>query len=277
MAFFVCTIGLAAPISPEAHTLKMDDRSVVSFDEVVEDLRTVRLIFIGELHDNEAHHRAQLQIIEALRNAGVPVAVALEMFRSGSQPELDRWTEGEMSERDFLEVFNANWSMWPVYREIFLHARHHNIPMVGLNIPRSITQQVAEGGFASLPPEQAGSLLPVRCDVDEKYQDFIRLTLGGHGHNGANFYNFCEAQLLWDGVMAHTLLEYLKTHPGMTVVVLAGSGHSWKHGIPEQVRRQSDLDFRVLLPAVRGRIDPDMVGKEEADYLMLGLEEAPLH
>jgi hypothetical protein len=61
------------------------------------------------------------------------------------------------------------------------------------------------------------------------------------------------------------------------VVVLAGSGHAWKHGIPEQVQRRQESTYRVLLPAIPGRLEPDNVTSDETDYLMIGLEEGPLH
>jgi uncharacterized iron-regulated protein len=117
----------------------------------------------------------------------------------------------------------------------------------------------------------------VRCDVDDRYQDFIRRSLGGHAHNNAQFLHFCEAQLLWDNVMAQTLLDYLARHPDATIVVLAGSGHAWKHGIPEQIRRRSAVKMRILLPAVPGRIDQNNMTLNEADYLLMGVEEGPLH
>ena len=36
-------------------------------------------------------------------------------------------------------------------------------------------------------------------------------------------------------------------------------------------------DFRVLLPEVPGRIDAATITSDQADYLLLGVDEAPLH
>jgi uncharacterized iron-regulated protein len=232
---------------------------------------------MGEMHDNLGHHRAQLQVISALKDAGVPVVVGLEMFRRENQGALDLWVAGKMSEENFLKIYRQNWSLWPVYRDIFNYARQEKVPLLGLNLSREITLQVARNGFASLSPRQLGELPVVRCDVDARYQDFIRRSLGGHAHNGTRFLNFCEAQLLWDNVMAQTLVDYLARYPDVTIVVLAGSGHAWRHGIPEQVRRRSAVKLRVLLPEVPGRIDPETITLNEADYLLLGAEEGPLH
>jgi len=276
-AALAVTALAAVPNAGTCHILRVGDGDVVTLAEMIEDLRGVRVVFMGELHDNEAHHRAQLRVIRELHAAGVEVAIGLEMFRSIDQPVLDRWTSGGMTEEEFLPLYKRNWSMWPEYREIFHYARKERLPMVGLNIPRELIQQVARNGMTALSQEQLGELPGVRCDVDSRYQEFIRKTLGGHGHNGAKFLHFCEAQMLWDTVMAETLLDHLSDHPDRVVVVLAGSGHAWKFGIPEQIRRRSGVPFRVLLPEVAGRIEPGRIGPAEADYLLLGIEEAPLH
>lgn len=271
-------LNLGNAVSAGAHILNVADGEFVSFDEVIEDLRGVRLVFMGELHDNMGHHRAQLQVIRALHDAGAPVAIGLEMFRTDSQKALDRWVAGKMSEQRFLRTYFDNWSMWPAYREIFLEARERKLPLVGLNISREITQRVARSGFASLSPQEVGQLPGrVRCDVDQKYKEYIRRVLGGHVHNNSSFLHFCEAQLLWDTVMADALLDFLETHPNHVVVVLTGSGHAWKYGIPEQIGRETEVPYRVLLPEIPGRIEVDDVTPAEADYLMLGLEEGPLH
>jgi len=275
----IAGLHLGFSASADAHTMNLADGGFVSFDEIVEDLKGVRLVFMGELHDNTGHHRAQLQVIRALRHAGVPVAIGLEMFRSDSQEALDQWVAGDISEKRFLRRhYFENWSMWPEYREIFIEAREKKIPMVGLNISRKITQRVARSGFASLSAREVGQLPgKVRCDVDEKYKEYIRRVLGGHVHNNSSFLHFCEAQLLWDTVMADALLDFLKTHPNHIVVVLTGSGHAWKYGIPEQISREAKVPYRVLLPEIPGRIEAGNVTHAEADYLMMGLEEGPLH
>lgn len=275
--FAALSLLLATPGLPDAHILRIETASYVTLPEMIEDLRSVQMVFVGEIHDEEGHHQAQLQVIRALRKAGIDVAVAVEMFRSDDQEALDRWVSGEMPESEFVRIFQDNWSAWPQYREIFLHARREKIPLVGLNIPREITRQVAKNGMASLTPKQLGELPKVRCDVDARYKEFIRRSLGGHPHNGAEFLNFCEAQLLWDSVMAQTLLDYRARHPGRTIVVLAGSGHAWKYGIPEQIRRRSTISFRVLVPEVAGRIEAANATPDLADYLLMGVNEAPLH
>ena len=266
-------------ISASAHTLDLHSGKVVSLDTMIDDLLQSRVVFIGELHDRPAHHLAQLQIIQALHNRGAKIAVAMEMFRHDSQQALNEWVDGSLNEQEFLPVYLDNWSMWPLYRPIFIFARNVQIPMVGLNLDRRITSQVARSGFDSLTPQERGEVPKVQCDVNPAYQEFIRKMLGEHVHamSDVSFMNFCEAQMVWDEVMADNLIDYLQNHPKTIVVVLAGSGHAWKYGIPEQLKRKGETNFRVILPEVPERIDEQHVGPHEADYLLQGVDLGPIH
>ena len=249
---------------------RVSDGKLLSLSELTTDLMESRLVFVGEIHTYQRHHHMQLQTIRALKEAGASVAIGLEMFRRDNQANLDRWVAGELSEREFQKIYYKNWNYpWPLYRDIFLYARKYKIPMVGLNVPPEVTRQVAREGFASLSPKQRGDLPMVTCRVDPDYMAFVQRSLGMHGHGGMEFTKFCEAQLVWDTAMAWSLLRYLEKNPDATVVVVAGSGHSWKLGIPAQIRSRSTLPFRVILPEIPGRVDREHIGLNEADYVWL--------
>ena len=272
LILFSLSIVLCSQAPKTDRLLRVSDGQTVSLADLVKDLSKCRLVFVGELHTTQSHHHAQLQIIRALKEAGTPVAIGLEMFRRESQPDLDRWVQGELSEKEFEQIYYKNWNYpYRLYKDIFLYAREHKIPMVGLNVPPEVTKQVAREGFDSLSPKQRGDLPMVTCRVDPEYLAFIRRSLAMHGHGGLDFIKFCEAQLVWDTAMAWSLLRYLEKNPEVTVVVVAGSGHSWKRGIPRQIRSRSALPFRVILPEIPGRVEPENVSENETDYLWLGL------
>jgi uncharacterized iron-regulated protein len=271
-AFLALFLFVWVQASGTKQILRISDGKLMSLPEVVKDLLAARLVFVGELHTHQSHHDAQLEVIRVLKQAGAPVAIGLEMFRRDSQPELDRWVRAELSEEQFQKIYYKNWNYpWPLYRDIFLYARDHKIPVIGLNVPPEITRQVAREGFASLSPKQRGDLPMVACRVDPEYMAFIRRSLGMHGHGSMDFSRFCEAQLVWDTAMAWSLLRFLEKNPESTVVVIAGSGHSWKHGIPAQINSRAKLPFRVILPEIPGRVEQDKVSADEADYVWLGL------
>ena len=252
--------------------LRVADEVALPLEDALPDLFAARVVFVGELHDQSAHHAAQLRVLRAFHEADRPVALGLEMFRSENQRALDRWVAGEVSLEEFVEVYYDNWSApWPLYAPLLLYAREHGIPTLGLNLGEEVVRQVARGGFASLSPEQVGELPAVRCDVDAEYEGFIRRALGMHGRAGRTFTNFCEAQLLWDTAMAARVLGFLDESPDHAMVVLAGSGHAWKRGIPDQISRIRPIPLRVIVPEIPGRLHRSSVTPADADYLWLGL------
>ena len=270
----LCAVCLApAELLAHPHLLDVKEKVEVAPDVMLDDLRHAQVIFIGEFHDSLGHHQAQLSVIDALDDDDQPLAIGLEMFRRDSQEDLDIWTSGMSSIAEFMRAYNNNWGMWPVYSEIFLHARDENVKMIGLNIPRTITGKVARNGFNSLSSEERLLLGNVQCEVDQAYGEYIRQAMGGHGGHGTHFLYFCEAQLLWDTIMARNLVDFLGENPDYRVVVLTGSGHAWKFGIPRQLVEQSDISYRVILPEIPGRIDRSNVNEKVADYLWL--DEGP--
>ena len=251
---------------------RLSDRKTISFEQMISDLKKADLVFAGETHDNETHHRIQLEIIKALVKSGIPLAAGFEMFTAESQSDLNEWEAGTLPLDRFLRIYYKNWGFpWPLYRDILLCVKDNKIPAIGLNLPPEIPQKVASSGFSSLTKEEREKLPPeTGCVVDERYMKFIRRAYAMHGHRDKRFLYFCEAQLLWDRVMARNLVKFVKKNPGRTVVVLAGNGHAWKRGIPEEISGlSSKISYRVVLPYIHGYIDPKDISIEDADYIVL--------
>ena len=275
--FIILVVALLAfaffiRVSTGGDILRVRDGAVISFDRMIQEIRTADIVFVGELHDDQAHHEMELRIIRSFHESDLPLSVGLEMFRSDSQQELNSWISGSSSLEQFLPSYYDNWrEPWPAYRGIFLYAREHQIPLVGLNIPPDITKTVARGGFLSLNEEQKQKLPPgISCNIDPTYMQFIRQAYAGHPQvEDKRFLNFCEAQMVWDKSMAWNLIEYQKKSPGKTTVVLSGVGHAWKRGIPEQVARQSSFTYKVVVPLIPGQIERESVSVHDADYVVL--------
>lgn len=251
--------------------VRITDGRVIDFGRMIAEVKGGDLVFVGELHDQKWHHENQLRIIKALYGAGVPLAIGLEMFTAESQPALDRWVAGKMEKESFVRLYYENWQMpWSLYGDIFLYARQHRIPLIGLNVPREIVQRVASQGFESLASEERKRLPSgITCDVDKSYMAFIKRAFAEHAGNEKTFVHFCEAQMLWTKSMAWRLTDFLDKHPRKTVVVLTGAGHAMKRGIPEQVGQSSRYSYKVILPEISD-MPIGKVGVGDADYIVLG-------
>jgi uncharacterized iron-regulated protein len=275
MALLLFWIPVACQTSsPPATGLRLFDLAAqreLAPPQVAKRMMEARLVLVGEHHNNADHHKAQLEVIRFLHTEGVKVAVGLEMFRQDRQATLDRWVAGELKEATFIKAYLDNWNFdWRLYRDIFRFARDNQLPLVGLNVGRDITSQVAYHGFQSLDQRQREELGAITCDVSADYMAYIRRAFGGHGHGGiSDFARFCEAQLVWDTVMAVKALEYLTVHPQRTMVLMAGSGHVQRPAIPTQFRGRSTLPYLILLPETAGSWERPHAGAGAADLLIL--------
>lgn len=240
--------------------IKLPEAKVVSFEEMMRDLRGVRIIYLGESHDNLAHHRGQLRVIEALQARGRPVAIGMEMFQRPFQPVLDAWVAGEIDEKEFLRRSDwyERWSMdFSLYQPILEHARGHGNRILALNATDELVRAVGSKGIAGLTEEQAAQLPEVYLGRSE-HRHFIEHLYQAHGtmHHRNSFEQFYEAQRVWDETMAEAIGDYLR-QPGAAqyLAVIAGNGHiEYGLGIPDDVLRRTGAPYRIISFQEAGRV-----------------------
>ena len=252
--------------------IRISDRKTVTFDAMMQDAVRSDVIVIGEIHGDPRHHAIELEIIRALHESDTPMIIGMEMFWQSDQKDLDAWTQGVMPVDRFVPVYYRNWSLrWTLYEDIFLYAREHGIPIAGLNIPDEIATAIARRGFSALSDTERQKLpAGISCTIDRSYMAFIRKAYADHDRgDGKSFLHFCEAQMVWDKSMAVNLIAFMKENAGKKAVVLAGVGHAWRRGIPEQLSLLSGYRTQVILPVLPDQADLKSVTLEDADYLVL--------
>lgn len=218
-------------------------------DELAARLDAARLVVIGEEHTSAEFHRVQLTLLEALARHGRPLLVGLEMFPAREQAALDGWNSGLYTEDGFVRLgrWYEHWGYpWGYYREIFLFAQKHGIPLYALNAPREVVSAVRKKGLAGLTPEEA-AYLPAKietggADVRTLFRSYFDSGDPLHGAMGdAELDGMVASQATWDAAMAKNAVAALATHgqPGTLMVVLAGSGHAaYGLGIERQAAAQ---------------------------------------
>jgi uncharacterized iron-regulated protein len=250
-----CCISFSANAFAVGVITRMSDRQAVSFSQMIAESEGSDAILVAETHDSKRNHDLQLDVIHSLQVNKIPLAIGLEMFQADYQNQLDGWTAGKISEQDFKAVYQKNWSFdWSLYRDIFIFARDNRIPMIAINIPKETAIKVARQGFASLTAEERKNLPSgVTCDINKPQAEFLKRTFEEvfkHEASGRFFANFCEAQALRNNGMAMAIVNDHKTHPGRKIVVLTGTWHAVKHGIPERLGGLGGLSYTVLLPEI---------------------------
>lgn len=239
----------------------------VSFGDLIKDLNSCRITYVGEKHTNAVHHQIQLQIIQALYQSNPDLAVGMEMFDSTYQDVLDQWSNGELTQTDFLRKSHwyANWRFdFSLYRDILEFIKEHNIRLVGLNIPSHIPPKIREGGIENLSDEDKAHL-PRHIDTsNEAHREYLKKVFEGHKHHfkrEVEFEDFYAAQSVWEDAMAETIAQNLND---AVMVVLAGNGHiQFKYGIPDRAYEQTGEPFRTIYLAPAG----SEVKRDIADYI----------
>ncbi|CAO3351597.1 ChaN family lipoprotein [Azospirillum palustre] len=219
------------------------------------------VVLLGEQHDKADHHRWQLHTLAGLHALNPDLAVGIEMLPRRLQPVLDRWVAGEMTEGEFLKAtdWRTVWGFDPqFYLPILQFARLHRLPVVALNVERSLIGRTARNGWATIPEaEREGVGNPAA--PTEAYRNRLTETLAAHDRSEARsaapsdapdsaVKRFIEAQGIWDRAMAEKIAETRRI-TGRLVVGILGEGHvASRDGVPHQLADLGIGDAAVLLP-----------------------------
>jgi aminopeptidase N len=258
--------GIQILSRPAARALKPD--TLPTLDEIIPRLEASRIVYVGEIHNQYAHHMNQMKVIKKIHEAGYQLAVGMEMFQQPFQQAVDDYLAGRIDEYAFLrktEYFSRWRYDYNLYKPIIDYLKQQHIPLVALNIQGDITHKVAREGIYSLPDMQKKQLPSAMNFLNEAYRKDLHKVFSVHNREEdlQNFNYFLQAQLLWDEGMAESAHRFLTKHPGFKMVILAGNGHvRHKYGIPERLYRRNHEPFVVV---VQDEEIEDGVG----DYVLL--------
>ena len=232
----------------------------LSLENMIDDVRDKKIIFIGEEHDQTAHHMNQLNIIKGLYKMNKKLAIGMEMFEKPFQQFINDYLSGNIDEREFLKKteYFKRWGLdYRLYRPILDFAKKNNIPVVALNADSEIVKKVSEKGLQSLSEEDR-QRVPEEMDFsDGKYRRLLREIFELHpGSKDKDFDLFYQVQILWDETMAESVYEFLKENPDYQMVILAGNGHLiYGYGIPHRTYRRNGYQYSIILNDEEDRDD----------------------
>jgi hypothetical protein len=164
---------------------------------------------------------------------------------------LDRWVGGDLAEKEFLKEsrWQEQWRMdFDYYRPLLEFARERNIPVIGLNAPKSLVKSSARKNLGELSDAERQQL--PEMDLDDPYHiAMVTAMYSGHSHGNSGQEGFRRVQTLWDESMAENVVRYLESPPGKNrrLVVVAGGNHV-RHGfgIPRRVFRRLPASYLLI-------------------------------
>jgi len=244
----------------------------IPFEAFIERLKSVDVVFLGEVHDNPEHHLIQVQVLQSLLAGEEPVTLALECFEETQQPVLDRYVKGFLTEADFLDraAWKNRWGFdYQLYRPLILAAKRAGSKVLAINVPRDIVREVARVGLEGLNPAKREQLAGDIALDNPRHREYVRRVFESHHAGGQldNFDTFYQAQCAWDDSMAENIAKYYRDHR-RRILVIAGNGHiAYKFGIPDRTKARISLrSATVVLRPLKGR---QKIDRETADYIWL--------
>ncbi len=237
--------------------VSMETGKAVPFAKMIQEMRGIPLVYIGETHNSLPMHEFQLKIIQALYEQDRNIAIGLEMFPVTSQDVLNKWSLGILSQDEFLRegLWYIHWNFnFGFYEKIFAFAKAKTIPVYGLNAPKEIITKIRMSGWDALNDEEK-AIVPKPDLTHPEHRQLIRTIFESaeipHQMKGAGldmmFEGLYRSQTAWDFVMGYHALEGLKKEQ-KKMIVLAGSGHLIYHlGINLRAYEKSRLAGKTVI------------------------------
>ncbi len=233
----------------------------VTFEEMIANLGRARVIYVGEAHDDPAHHRAQGAILEALHGRDPDIALGVEMVQRPFQPALDTWVQSAGAEDDEAALLTGveweeRWGFdFELYRPLFELCRSEGIRIIALNARKELTRAVARRGLTGLSEELATELPELVLD-DSQHRAMIEEALSEHPNMSEAFFErMYAAQVVWDETMADSVATALAAPDApRRLMVIAGSFHVVGGlGVPGRAARRGATPYEIVLPFTPGR------------------------
>jgi len=225
----------------------------VEDDELFDDLKTVRVVYLGERHTVQRHHDLEAWIVGQLVQRKVKIALGLEQMESIHQAELDRYAKAEISFEQLAEKIQwaKRWANYAQYKPVLEAARQAQSPILALNVRSETVRQVARSGGVDRLEAAVRRQLPDGMLLDDPvYEKLLSLRMMVHAAAmPGRVRPMIEAQIVRDEMMASVLTSFLKSPAGQgrTAVVVCGAGHvEYGLGTAARVRRR--------MPGVKDRI-----------------------
>jgi uncharacterized iron-regulated protein len=246
----------------------------ISLEDFWAALRTKKVIYVGERHDQPADHGVQYRVLRQLHRDESSLAIGMEMFQAPFQEPLDDWSAGLIDETVLRTEtqYDERWGFdYAMYRPILEYARSRGLQVVALNAPRELAYAIAKGGIDSLEPELAAQLPELDLQNQEHRAMFDEeFDVGEHGAE-ETVNQYYQAQVVWDETMGSRVAETLAREDGpATMVVLAGRVHVKRGlGVPDRAARRGASPYSVVFPVTADELEAELkapANERSADF-----------
>jgi uncharacterized iron-regulated protein len=211
--------------------VELATQRTLSFEAFVQAVAQAQVVAVGEEHYHPDIQAFELRLLQALaQHRPQHIALAMEFLERDMQLAVDAYLSGNSDAVTLQTQIKATPSFIQGYFPLVQYARQAGVPLLALNVPRSLARRVTKEGLQAvaeslLPPERAymaATFLP----ITPQYRTyFLQAVATAHPLAEEQRDRFVEAAHLKDDTMAESLAAFLERAADMTVLAIAGRFH----------------------------------------------------
>jgi uncharacterized iron-regulated protein len=257
--------------------------AAVGLDTVAQSALEHDVLFLGELHDNDAGHAyyaaLSARILDLAAEQGRPVTLAMEMFERDTQDLLDGYLAGKISEAEFLEGARPWPNYQPHYRPLVEQFRAAGRPVLAANIPRRVASRIGREGLDA-GRNSVFAAHAVNVNEGEYKRRFFETMAAMAGHGAGMPASAVErmyaAQASKDDTMAESIVEHLRQSGQSRPLVLVACGryHSdYGLGTAERLQwRLPGLKLLIVSMSPRAEADAEIAASPAPGHYILAVD-----
>jgi uncharacterized iron-regulated protein len=262
------------------------------YGAVIKALHDADIAYLGEVHDNAAHHQLRGDLVDAPAAAAKqnfewhPSGIVFEQLRVDQQLALDKFAELKASTPDqatlpeFKSLIDWDKSGWQQYNydQLLQAAIDAKLPIYAGDVTRDAIMKVAKEGETALPAEDRTRLkldVPLGPKLDDASLSEIEEAHCGTMPKEA-FTGMAYAQRYRDATLADNVLKAAEKHG--SAILIAGNSHvRTDRGVPWYIKQRAPnakVISIMLIEVEDGKNDPetyvprDPDGKPAVDYIL---------
>ena len=257
----------------EAYRIIDKSGDQISFEEMIDSLKNVRVVFFGEIHNQPICHWLTLEIIKERYNNNPNLQVGMEMFEKDQQRVIDEMEEG-IFQASKLSQYTRTWNNYKTdYEPVIEYCMTNGIDVHATNIPRQYASFVFSNGIDSLYTlDIPASYIPKkRMPIDTQQISYAEISkMASQMGHGKGY--LLEAQAIKDMTMAETIHNVLKKNKRTNFIHINGVYHTkYGEGIAWYLNYlNSDITISVVSCHESSDFDNFQIPKhDQADFHVL--------
>lgn len=235
---------------------------VVDGDQILNLVKSGTVLIASELHDHEAHHQNQRDLLVKFSGASFPISVGMEFFSYPDQAFVDGYVSGQTDEATFLKQIKWDGSpnflpllspfkssgfigglfemfknfSFDFYRFQVRFSGFHQGRTLALNFPRELSGKVSKGGLDALSPAEKAMMPPDFARGAASYFERFHEIMKDHAKE-EQIQNYFTAQSLWDDTMAWRAATHMAAHPTDLLMIIVGDFHvAYQDGLVNRLK-----------------------------------------